>query len=65
MAYQFKKEPLSKSNILWELSNVFISPHIAGITNPTRYAAKILIKNIKSLNNNNKIKNKISLKKEY
>ena len=61
----FKNEPLKKSNKLYTLKNVFITPHIAGITNPTNYAANILIQNIKSLNTKNKIKNRISLAKEY
>ena len=61
----FKNEPLKKSSKLYTLKNVFITPHIAGITNPTNYAANILIQNIKSLNTKNKIKNKISLVKEY
>ena len=61
----FNKEPLNKNNKLYNISNVFISPHIAGITKPTDYAVNTLIRNIQSLNTNNKIKNKISIKKEY
>tara|TARA_B100000686_G_scaffold149590_1_gene156862 strand:+ start:23701 stop:24651 length:951 start_codon:yes stop_codon:yes gene_type:complete len=61
----FKNEPLIKSNELWKLKNVFISPHIAGITNATNYAAKIFKNNINAMTNQKYIKNKVSIKKQY
>ena len=61
----FKNEPLNKSNVLWELNNTYITPHIAGITNATIYAANNFIKNIEALENKSEIKNKVSLIKEY
>ena len=61
----FKQEPLMKNNKLWRLNNVFISPHIAGITNPTNYAAKLLKENFIALYNNEKLKNLVNLNKGY
>ena len=61
----FQKEPLSKSNKLWNLDNVFITPHIAGVTYATKYAANIFKQNINAIKNNKNIKNKISIRKKY
>jgi len=61
----FNKEPLNRSSKLWELNNVYLTPHIAGITNATDYAALQLRKNIDALNNNKKLKNKINNSRGY
>jgi len=61
----FKQEPLMKNNKLWHLNNIFISPHIAGITNPTNYAAKLLKENFIALYNNKKLKNLVNTNKGY
>ena len=55
----FYKEPLNKDNPLWELDNVFITPHIAGITNATNYASEILRNNFELLNKNKKLINRV------
>ena len=56
----FSKEPLNKKSKLWELNNVFITPHIAGITNATDFAASLLKKNFNALIQNKKLHNKIN-----
>jgi len=61
----FSKEPLNKSNQLWQLENIFITPHIAGITNPTDYAAKLLKQNFNNLFNKKKLINKVNTIKGY
>jgi len=61
----FSKEPLNKKSKLWELNNVFITPHIAGITNATDFAASLLKKNFNALISNKKIQNKINNIKGY
>jgi len=61
----FKQEPLKSNNKLWLLNNVFISPHIAGITNPTNYAAKLLKENFIALYNNKKLRNLVNPIKGY
>jgi len=61
----FQNEPLSKSNKLWKMDNIFITPHIAGVTYATNYAANVFKKNINAIKNNKNIKNKISIKKQY
>jgi glyoxylate/hydroxypyruvate reductase len=61
----FYKEPLSINSKLWKLDNVLISPHVAGITNPTNYAAALLRSNFNALINNKNIKNKVNNTKGY
>ena len=61
----FKKEPLGINSQLWELKNLLITPHIAGITNPTNYTAKLLKHNFKNLELNKKLKNKVDIIKGY
>lgn len=56
----FSKEPLNKKSKLWGLNNVFITPHIAGITNATDFAASLLKKNFNALIQNKKLHNKIN-----
>lgn len=41
----FEVEPLPQNSPLWDLSNCYITPHIAGISNPdsgTRYFSKVI-----------------------
>ena len=61
----FSKEPLDKDSPLWELDNVYITPHIAGITNATDYTSKLLRKNFELLYKNKKLINKVSKTKGY
>ena len=61
----FNKEPLNEDNSVWELDNVFITPHIAGITNATNYASKLLRANFELLHNNKKLINKVSNTRGY
>ena len=61
----FYKEPLNKDNPLWELDNVHITPHIAGITNATSYAAKLLRNNFDLLHSNKELINKVSNTEGY
>jgi glyoxylate/hydroxypyruvate reductase A len=51
----FSKEPLNKKSKLWGLNNVFITPHIAGITNATDFTASLLKKNLWEIISNKKI----------
>ena len=55
----FNKEPLHKTSKLWTLNNVYMTPHIAGITNATNYSACLLKKNFEALNQNKKISNTV------
>ena len=61
----FQKEPLNKYNELWNLANIFITPHIAGITNATSHVAKLLKKNFNNLLDNKKLKNRVDTTKGY
>ena len=61
----FQKEPLNKYNELWKLENIFITPHIAGITNVTNHVAKLLKKNFNNFSDNKKLKNKVDTTKGY
>ena len=61
----FKTEPLNKYNELWKLKNIFITPHIAGITNATNYTAELLKLNFNNLHNNKKLKNKVNITRGY
>ena len=55
----FNKEPLHKTSQLWTLNNVYVTPHIAGITNATNYSACLLKKNFEAFNQNKKISNTV------
>ena len=61
----FKKEPLSKNEKLWELNNILITPHIAGITNATDYTAKLLKQNFDNLQRNKKLISLVNITKGY
>ena len=46
----FAREPLDKNNALWNLDNVFITPHVAGLTNDYHdILKKFMINNIKNI----------------
>ena len=61
----YSKEPLTKSSKLWELDNVILTPHIAGITNATDHAAKLLRNNFDLLRLNKSLKNRVYNTKDY
>jgi glyoxylate/hydroxypyruvate reductase len=61
----FSKEPLNKNNELWNLNNVYLTPHIAGITNATDSAAKTLRNNFDLLRKNKTLINKVDSSKGY
>ena len=61
----FAKEPLNKSSELWELKNVLLTPHIAGITNATNYAALQLRNNLDALSKNKKLTNQVFSSRGY
>ena len=61
----FSKEPLNKKSPLWNIENVYLTPHIAGITNATNYAARLISKNFELLSNNKKLINKVNNSKGY
>ena len=61
----FEHEPLKSNSKLWDLDNVIITPHIAGITNPTKSAAFSLRENFDRLFFNKKISNKVNYSKGY
>lgn len=61
----FKQEPLSIKEELWNLNNIFITPHIAGITKATEYTAKLLRENFDNLYNNKRLINRVNIIKGY
>ena len=61
----FSVEPLNTNNPLWELDNVCMTPHIAGITNATDHASKLLRANFELLYKNKKLINQVSNTKGY
>ena len=61
----FLKEPLNKKSPLWNIENVYLTPHIAAITNATNYAARLISKNFELLSNNKKLINKVNNSKGY
>ena len=61
----FMEEPLDKGNLLWDLDNVYITPHIAGITQATNYASKLLRNNLELLYKKKRLINKVSIIKGY
>jgi len=62
----FEEEPLSIESPLWEMENVIITPHVAGIT-PLymKRAIEVLKKNLDFYVNGKPLINKINLDKEY
>jgi glyoxylate/hydroxypyruvate reductase A len=61
----FQNEPLDNNSKLWSLDNVYLTPHIAGITNPTIAAASLLRDNFDRLNLNKNIQNKVNSIRGY
>lgn len=62
----FEQEPLPEDSPLWEMDNVIITPHIAGITPMyMERAIKILKYNLNSYINGLKLKNIVDLTKQY
>ena len=61
----FKQEPLAKKEKLWNLDNIFITPHIAGITNATKYTAELLRENFDNLYNKKRLRNRVNTVKGY
>ena len=61
----FKKEPLNKKEELWNLKNIYITPHIAGTTNATEYTAKLLRENFDNLYNKKSLRNRVNTVKGY
>ena len=60
----FVKEPLSKSNILWKMPNVTITPHIASVTSIDS-AITYIYNKYRFYLINNKIKGDVDIKKGY
>jgi len=61
----FKQEPLTKKEELWNLKNIYITPHIAGITNATEYTAKLLRENFDNIYNKKSLRNRVNTVKGY
>ena len=62
----FQEEPLPTNSVLWRMNNVFISPHIAGVS--TRYndrAIDLFIENIKRYLTGAPLLNRLDLEKGY
>ena len=61
----FEKEPLKKSNPLWKMQNVIITPHIAATTRVTEHAVNSFVNNIKALYRGKPLKYLVSKHKGY
>ena len=60
----FNKEPLSKNNPFWHLSNVTITPHVASVT-AIDSAVNYIYKKYKYLKKNKILKSDVDLNKGY
>ena len=60
----FQNEPLSKNSVLWSLTNINITPHIASIT-LIDSAIDIIFKRYKKFTSTKKIKSDVNIKKGY
>ena len=62
----FRIEPLPLDSELWDLDNVLITPHIANLDkNYWKNEIALFIDNLRSFQNNSKLKNIINLKRGY
>ena len=61
----FQEEPLNQKSELWKLQNLFITPHIAGITNATNFSGELLKDNFYNLYNKKTLKNKVNISRGY
>ena len=60
----FEKEPLSKNNLLWNMPNVLVTPHVASLT-PVKSSVEDMYKNLKKYSKNKKLFSDVNLKKGY
>ncbi len=60
----FEKEPLSKKNLLWNMPNVLVTPHVASLT-PIRSSVEDMYKNLKQYSKNRKLLTDVNIKKGY
>lgn len=62
----FEKEPLSQDNALWEMENVYITPHISGVSedNEERFTRNVML-NLKNLSEGKEIVNLVNLDRKY
>ena len=60
----FSDEPLPKSHPFWSRKNIFITPHIAAISDP-KNAAKAVVENYKRLLSGIKLNNEVDKSKGY
>lgn len=60
----FNLEPLSKNHPFWSHPKIFITPHVASITNPETAILQV-VENYKRLRSNNKLLHLVDLKKGY
>ena len=61
-----KKEPIKNNSKILKFENIFVTPHIAGITNEFwDHQFKLFANNLKRYRRSNKLINLIDLKKEY
>ena len=60
----FREEPLAKDHIFWDHPKIFITPHIASITNP-KSVAKQIFDNYKRFNRGEPLLNLVNLSHGY
>ena len=60
----FKSEPLKPSSKLWELTNVSITPHVAGVT-VIESAIEYMFTKYKIYKKNNKLKSDVESNKHF
>lgn len=62
----FREEPLPKENPLWELDNVFLTPHVSGKTDMYfQRAFKLFFDNLSCYKNNSFLENIVDFDKKY
>lgn len=60
----FQLEPLPENHMFWNHKNIFITPHIASVTNPNTAIMQV-VENYKRLKNNEQLLNVVNLNNEY